>query len=143
MGDAMNEANKDEFLPSAETTISPQKQAILEIAQGLFAEQGYAGLSIRDLADHCGLAKATVYHHFRDKQELFLIVLEQEMLSLQAAIIAAAAEQASALDKLRAVVYTFCRIIAERRLIIMSTLHATPEVATQLRAYLKGIATSC
>ena len=59
-----------------ETTASPQKLAILDVAQVLFTEQGYEGLSIRDLAQHCGLAKATIYHHFRDKEGLYAAVID-------------------------------------------------------------------
>ena len=55
-------------------TVSPQKLAILDVAQVLFTEQGYEGLSMRDLAQHCGLAKATIYHHFRDKENCYAAV---------------------------------------------------------------------
>ena len=37
---------------AANAEISPQKLAILEMAQVLFTQQGYEGLSIRDLAQH-------------------------------------------------------------------------------------------
>ena len=85
---------------AANAEISPQKLAILEMAQVLFTQQGYEGLSIRDLAQHCGLAKATIYHHFRDKEDLFFSVLERDLLCLRAKVVQAAAGEEEALAKL-------------------------------------------
>ena len=121
----------------AEVTVSPQKQAILDVAQALFAQYGYEGLSIRDLAEHCGLAKATLYHHFRDKQELFMSVLTQEMVSLHGRIMLAATSEHSPPEKLRLVINTYGQLIGERRSLIMTTLHANVELESQLRQFAK------
>ena len=120
-----------------EPAVSPQKQAILDVAQALFAQQGYEGLSIRDLAEHCGLAKATIYHHFRDKQDLFMSVLTQEMLSMHARIVHAADGEQSPLEKLRLVIDTYGQLTGERRSLIMTTLHANTELEGQLRQFAK------
>lgn len=48
----------------------------LAIARELFAENGYAGTSIADIADRLGVSKAAVYYHFRAKADLL-----QELLS--------------------------------------------------------------
>jgi hypothetical protein len=37
---------------------------ILDAARTLFAERGYAGTSMRDLADALGMTKAALYYHF-------------------------------------------------------------------------------
>jgi TetR/AcrR family transcriptional regulator len=47
-----------------------QREAILGEAAALFAKHGYHGTSMNDLADACGLSKATLYHHYRDKSEV-------------------------------------------------------------------------
>jgi AcrR family transcriptional regulator len=39
-------------------------------AARLFAERGYHGTSIGDLADALGVQKATLYAHIRSKQDL-------------------------------------------------------------------------
>ena len=118
-----------------EAAVSPQKQAILDVAQALFAQQGYEGLSIRDLAEHCGLAKATIYHHFRDKQDLFMCVLTREMLSMHARIVSSASGETSPLEKLRLVVDVYCEMIGERRSLVMTTMHANDELGVQLREF--------
>jgi TetR/AcrR family transcriptional regulator len=40
-------------------------------ARRLFAHRGYAGTSMADVASAAGISKATVFHHFRSKRELY------------------------------------------------------------------------
>jgi AcrR family transcriptional regulator len=55
------------------------RQAILQAAVRLFAERGYDGTSIEDLARAAGIGKATVYGYFREKREIFLAFCEEEI----------------------------------------------------------------
>jgi len=105
-----------------EPTSTPSKEAILDAAQTLLANHGYAGLSMRDLATESGLAKATIYHHFQDKNDLFLSVLARDMTMVHAQIVAAADSSTAAIDKLSAVVRTYIDLMRERRTVIMSVL---------------------
>ena len=50
-------------------------------------------------------------------------------------VLQAAALEQQPRDKLRAVVYTFCQLLSERRLIIMSALQASLELEVSLRCY--------
>lgn len=43
---------------------------ILEVAQDLFAERGYAGTSIADIARELGTSKAALYYHFTSKDQI-------------------------------------------------------------------------
>lgn len=47
-----------------------QRAAILARAAELFAERGYAGTSMNDVAEAAGVGKATLYHYVRDKRAL-------------------------------------------------------------------------
>jgi len=51
------------------------RQAVLDAARQLFAERGYDGASVRDIAGAAGVDPALVHHYFGSKQELFLTVL--------------------------------------------------------------------
>lgn len=53
------------------------RQAILDAARTAFAERGYAGASIGDIARAVGIAKASVLHHFSNKDELYTEVFER------------------------------------------------------------------
>ena len=60
----------------------PGRERILEQARALFIERGYVDVSMREIAEAAGLRKATIYHHFADKEELFTeIVMAEVMVS--------------------------------------------------------------
>lgn len=76
------------------TTSRPRgdtRQRILDAALRRFAEHGYAGTSIRDLADELGLTKAAVHYHFAAKEQIVLALLEP-MLQQFAALVERQAE---------------------------------------------------
>jgi AcrR family transcriptional regulator len=53
------------------------RDELIERAGYLFRTRGYAHTSIADIADYCGLSKASLYHHISSKQELATKVIEQ------------------------------------------------------------------
>ena len=105
-----------------EQTHSSSKQAILDAAQDLLARHGYAGLSMRELALESGLAKATIYHYFQDKEDIFRQVLERDMRTVHDHIMAVTAKEAGCLAKLRATIYAYFSLMHARRAIIMSVM---------------------
>jgi AcrR family transcriptional regulator len=52
------------------------RRALVEAARGLFAERGYASTSIDLVAETARVTKGAVYHHFKNKTELFYAVCE-------------------------------------------------------------------
>lgn len=48
------------------------KEDIMSRVAPLFADNGYAGVSMRDLARACNITPAALYHHFDDKEQLYL-----------------------------------------------------------------------
>lgn len=46
------------------------RQRILGVALGLFAAEGYASVSVEQIADAAGVTKGAVYHWFADKDDL-------------------------------------------------------------------------
>jgi len=48
-----------------------RRQAILEAALTVFAEEGFAAARLDHVAEKAGVAKGTIYLHFKDKQDLF------------------------------------------------------------------------
>lgn len=58
-------------------TTKRRKDAILDEATRLFAERGYAACSMADLAECVGLRKASLFHHFPSKDDLYGAVLER------------------------------------------------------------------
>jgi len=50
-------------------------QAILDTARELFLKNGYAATSTRDIANAIGITQPALYHHFKDKEVIFLAVI--------------------------------------------------------------------
>ena len=53
------------------------RERILEAALQLFSSQGYRATSVRDIAAEAGLSTGNVYHHFPDKEAIYLTLLDQ------------------------------------------------------------------
>ena len=58
------------------------KERLLEQAARLFAERGYAGVSLEDIAQAAGFTKGAVYSHFGSKEQTFLAALRAETTAL-------------------------------------------------------------
>ena len=50
-------------------------QVIIDKSIPLFARSGYAGVSMRDIAKSVGISGAALYHHYPDKQSLYVAVM--------------------------------------------------------------------
>src|SRR5450631_1655998 len=57
-------------MPRAGSTAGDTRARILDVALELVTERGYAGMSIRDLAERLGLTTAAMYYHFASKEAL-------------------------------------------------------------------------
>jgi AcrR family transcriptional regulator len=61
---------------AARTEAPSTRDLILDAAERCFAERGFAGVSMREIAGEAGLKnQASLYHHFRDKRALYEAVL--------------------------------------------------------------------
>lgn len=62
-------------------------EQILCRAAVLFYERGFDATSIRDLAEATGISSSTLYHHYRNKQEILYAVVHRFMRAFNVAII--------------------------------------------------------
>ena len=51
------------------------RRLILDVAESLFARQGYAGVSIREIGRSAGVYHHTIRHHYGSKHDLYIAVL--------------------------------------------------------------------
>ncbi len=61
------------------TRRSSRREAILDAATKLFAERGFAGVSVQDIADAAETHKTTVLYHFGTKEALYGEVLDEAL----------------------------------------------------------------
>lgn len=59
---------------------------ILRHAAALFARRGYPATSMNQVAEACGLSKATLYHYYRDKYALLVSIAEGHVQRLDALV---------------------------------------------------------
>lgn len=60
-----------------EEQLSQTHAAILDAASRQFLAQGYQGTSTRDIAKEVGITQPALYHHFSDKEIIYLEVIKQ------------------------------------------------------------------
>ncbi len=53
------------------------KERILETALALFAQSGYLGTSMHDIAKELGITKGALYKHYASKQEILDSIVER------------------------------------------------------------------
>ncbi|GGG68272.1 TetR/AcrR family transcriptional regulator [Corynebacterium pelargi] len=58
--------------------LSSRRQEILEGARRCFAEHGYEGATVRRLEEAVGKSRGAIFHHFGDKEHLFLALARED-----------------------------------------------------------------
>lgn len=71
--------------PIARATAQPTGERVRAAALTLFAERGYHGTGIRQLADAAGLSSASLYHYMGTKEELLVALMRDSLTELLAA----------------------------------------------------------
>ncbi|MGD0857548.1 MAG: TetR/AcrR family transcriptional regulator [Dehalococcoidia bacterium] len=56
-----------------------RREEILRIASKLFADKGYDGASLNDVASQMGISKAALYHHIQNKEEILREIIEGKL----------------------------------------------------------------
>jgi AcrR family transcriptional regulator len=69
------------------------RTALLKIARKFFAERGYADTATEEIVRRARVTRGALYHHFKDKQDLFRAVLHEEQLGVAAKCAEAAAKE--------------------------------------------------
>jgi AcrR family transcriptional regulator len=62
--------------------LDARRQEILAAARASFARHGYEGATVRRLEEETGLSRGAIFHHFRDKDSLFLAVAEDDAAAM-------------------------------------------------------------
>jgi AcrR family transcriptional regulator len=59
-----------------------RREQLVTVGRSLFAEKGYEGTSIEEIALRAGVSKPVVYEHFGGKEGLYAVVVDREMVDL-------------------------------------------------------------
>jgi AcrR family transcriptional regulator len=97
----------DDDMPRQAERSAGTRRRILDAARELYAEYGWAGTPLDDVARAAGVTKGAVYHHFSGKAALLRALYEDQEQHSVEGFVAAAAEHDDALDALRAGCHAF------------------------------------
>jgi AcrR family transcriptional regulator len=118
-------------LPRAE-----REEQTLEAARILFAERGFAAVTMDDIAAEVGVTKPLLYTYFGNKERLYLACMEPAAQALQAAVAGAVAEAERPADALELGVRAFFSFVDRDRdawrVLFDETLPAGGEVARRV-----------
>jgi TetR/AcrR family transcriptional regulator len=77
------------------------KNLIFDSAIKTFSDKGYNGATMDEIAMNAGVAKGTLYYHFRSKEEIFKYIIEEGMRIVRDEIQTAVKNEKDPVEKLR------------------------------------------
>jgi TetR/AcrR family transcriptional regulator, cholesterol catabolism regulator len=104
------------------------RDRLFSAAAELIGERGFHGTTVDDIVERAGVAKGTVYYHFKSKEALFDALLNEHFARLSDALRSAADDARTPADALRALVRTELDYIHENQAaskVLMSELWRT------------------
>jgi AcrR family transcriptional regulator len=63
-------------------TSAERREQLIEIGRGVFAERGFDGTAIEEIASRAAVSKPIVYEHFGGKEGLYAVVVDREVTEL-------------------------------------------------------------
>src|SRR6478609_3437819 len=63
-----------------------RRQQILDGARAAFARHGYEGATVRVLEEEIGLSRGAIFHHFADKDAVFMALAGQDAAAMAATV---------------------------------------------------------
>src|ERR1041384_4845525 len=74
---------KNHLMPRvSQDHLDARRRQILDGSRVCFARYGYEGATVRRLEEATGLSRGAIFHHFRDKESLFLALAEDDALRM-------------------------------------------------------------
>jgi AcrR family transcriptional regulator len=81
-----------------------KQHGILRSAAAVFAEQGMDKASMAQIASHCSVSKALLYHYYPSKDELIFAIVHSHLVELEASVAAAVDARLPPEEQLRVLV---------------------------------------
>jgi AcrR family transcriptional regulator len=114
------------------------REKILQVAAKLFVRQGYTATSVNQISKEAGIGKATVYHHFPDKQTIAYSLLDRSSDRVRDALSAVSAET-DPRRRIEAIAGAAVRLRAESFDLFQVIRREVPDSRTRLHTQLAAI----
>ena len=104
------------------------RERILDAARQRFIQQGYQGLSMRQIAQAVGVSKPAIYYHFQDKEQLFLAVIDAYLDEMEDLLDRIRDEDGTARHQITSIVRDILSLPVEKR----AAIHLASQDMAQL-----------
>lgn len=94
-------------------SIAKTRQTLLEVARELFARKGLEATTMNDIAQASQRGRRTLYTYFRNKEEIYYAVIENELERLSEKMDKVAAMDIEPEEKVLTLIYTHLQVIKE------------------------------
>jgi AcrR family transcriptional regulator len=89
------------------------RRKLLRVGRDLFARRGYADVATEEIVRRAGVTRGALYHHFRDKRDLFAAVVEEVEQEVMQRVATAALAEADAWEQQRAAIGAYLDVCLE------------------------------
>lgn len=114
------------------------REQIISTAEKLFAQYGYKKITMQDIADSMHKTKGSLYYYFKNKESIFLSIVENDLQILKKSLYEYIQNEETAEKKLRA--YIINRQKGYKRLSsIYESLHKDIYMDAQLYKYIRNL----
>lgn len=116
------------------------KRAIFDSAIKVFSNSGYNGATMDIIAADAGVAKGTLYYHFKSKEEIFNFIIQEGMAAIKEKIESIAVKQGDILSKIKVLCRVQLGFVYESRdffKVVMSQLWGQESRQLELRESIK------
>jgi len=100
-----------------------RREELIEIACAVFAERGFDGASLQEIADRFGVLKGSLFHYINNKDDLLFAIIEGVYQGAEEAIWPIAAEDDTAVSRLRRLIVAYVVYVAEHQAAVTVWLH--------------------
>ncbi|MDP6407018.1 MAG: TetR/AcrR family transcriptional regulator [Alphaproteobacteria bacterium] len=117
---------------------SERRAQIVQGAVQAFAEKGYFGTTIEDIAARAGVSKGLIYVYFEDKQDVLFLTLHYVLDTYARELPALLEGVEGPLERLEKALSSYCRLIDRNRAITDLAYQVTTVLPAKQRAQLKA-----
>lgn len=103
--------------------MDPLRHRLITEATRQFVERGFAGTSMREIADACGVTKAALYYHYPSKADLLLDIVGSYLEAMADAVAQGRAARETSAGQLSEIITRLFALPAEGRGVIRLAMH--------------------
>ena len=115
------------------------KERILQAAERLFAENGYAATSVAQIAQAAGANRALLYYYFRDKRDLYWAIIQSGLEELQGVLANIGRAPGGPWERLEAFVRSYYEFLLSRhhlaRMVFRELMVGNEQLGLPIDAY--------